>query len=1509
MAPHAAPRSGWSEPPGRPARWARVSLRGTTTARKAGRVDGIGPVTVARRLVVVSVDDYGDGDVSFASDIATQVGVVTGWLTNPSLPPEHAFSLHSPTQLKGVRDLREFLLATDLTAAVYDEALVVYITGHGLRGVSGRHYLTFGGTDHKRLMGTAFPTGELVAAVLDSEAEHILVLVDSCFSGALHGELHQLLTDLSAVRRKLPTVAVVTSGHFDEQPHVGEFTELLARTLARINDESSGYTDSHLSFEEWERLLKTVGEENPGLIEALWAWPPSRRHVPSACLPNPAHRPQTAVGVAVAGLALTSGALDRYWIARASGQVGEDDPGWYFRGRTELVRDMIAFLRDGTGALVVTGAAGSGKSALLAQLVTLTDSTFLRDPRAQNALAAVPADLRPVPDSVHAAVLARGKTALTLIEDLHAALDTRPTVGVPPLQSLLAHLQAAHRTAEQPLTVVIDGLDEAEEPLACLSDVVLPIGRLGPAHRTPLVRLVLGMRSSLPAASASGHTLRDEAADQLLDALHTMAAGDGAERQVPLTVLRTDEAASSEADIALYVQALLTGHHGSPYRDSPQAAGEAAAVVAAAVQPSFLDARLAADQLRSAGQVQDLEDAAWRRRLQDGTAALLQEDLRAVAAAQEVQDYLLLAVLRATAFAPGSGLPWAEVWPAAVRGVLGPGGHDLLDVDRAIRVFRHSRLVGYLAGGQEDGRVTYRPVHQRITETLIARPHALLPEAGAGVPVQWQEAAVPGLAPAREVERSLAAAFAALARSARPYPPHPYVRRHLVGHAAAGGVLDDEHVPLEVLVHETSRTLRSRLGLPLPTGDEDRRSLTAAALVEPYLQETLTPASRADSIAFHITALGGTAENLPMPAVGPQLRTQWAHWAPRPNVLASPRGTVRAMCALTAPDGRSLVAAATRHGVDVWDVASGHSLAHLQAGQVLDMHPIRGSSGRMFLVTAGPRRAAVWDPLSGRKVSSLALAQRVSGVRILADGEERWKVALVSVRGVLLWAPTEGWSEDFAVPVWPGKVGRANLVDVVRLELGRAVLVFVSERGLRVWDPRTPLRVRELDHPLPGARAMVALRRSDGDVVAVAHHEHHLVSLWDCSEGSLVGSVVTAANRLAVLPRPGQEPLLVTEAGGVTEVWRTGVLTSRLPERVGRVHTGDIHALVAVPEPSTRPDGLPLLATAGDEGLRLWASARHPSTAPGLRPTDSSFDPMTTARPRTLAAVSALYRSRPHGLLTVGTSDGLDVHDPATGHRISRIVTQEATRALQTFPSRGAESLLARATPSRLETWDLRGERMRDFFGIRGARAWTTFALPDGSPALVTATPEHFLVRDVADHHDWAVPRFPFGRDQRPSSTSLVVVPSGDDRFLAVGTQRGVDVWNLASGHPVARLRQTYPGRVAAMTLVPTAADVPLLAVATAHGIHLWDTDRWALRTDIEAQATRTVTTLATPEGNLLVYGNGSGVHLWDGLSDTPVHSLLTAAAVLNITAAPGTGTPALYISGPAGTSALRLTY
>lgn len=472
-----------------------------------------------RRLVVVAVDKYFTEDEAFTAGIRRQVETITGWLADPAMDAERRFELGQPKELTQPEDLRLFLTEPELAQAQWDQALVVYITGHGLRGQSRRHYLTFGHTSPDRLLGTAFPTSELITQVMDSEAEHVLVLVDSCFAGSLKNELGMLFEELCAQRRALKTLAVITSGDFEQEPHRGEFTLRLKLALDKARDESAGFTAPHLSFEEWEKILNTVGDENPGLLRALWVWPDSRRHEPSLCLPNPHYRPkERVVQASRQPVSLSASTLQQYWLARASGRTDDDDPGWYFSGRHTLMQALVEFVQAGAGALVVTGAAGSGKSALLARLVTLSDPLFIS--RFAQMVEEVPSPLRPRPRAVDAAVLARGKSSLALIEDLLAALGADGAGGEPPLQMLLDRVAAACADVLEPVTLVVDGLDEAQEPTACLSDVIAPLARLRAADGEPAVRLVLGMPSS--AQDVGDGKLQDTAADQLLGFPHTV---------------------------------------------------------------------------------------------------------------------------------------------------------------------------------------------------------------------------------------------------------------------------------------------------------------------------------------------------------------------------------------------------------------------------------------------------------------------------------------------------------------------------------------------------------------------------------------------------------------------------------------------------------------------------------------------------------------------------------------------------------------------------------------------------------------------------------------------------------------------------------------------------------------------------------------------------------------------------------------------------------------------------
>ncbi|MEV6394248.1 hypothetical protein AB0M39_05600 [Streptomyces sp. NPDC051907] len=277
------------------------------------------------------------------------------------------------------------------------------------------------------------------------------------------------------------------------------------------------------------------------------------------------------------------------------------------------------------------------------------------------------------------------------------------------------------------VTVVVDSLDESTDPAACIRDVLAPLAAYagepagagpgaipaqgaGPAPAAPAeqtarrgLRLLLGVRSSSPGDPES-----------------TVAARPGellAELQLAFPrarVVRTD-GDGVQADIAAYVTALLAG---APWGADPATAELAAQRVAPRVGRSFLDARLAAEQLRRSGGSALLDDPSWLAQLDRGTVGLFEQDLDHVTDEGLNRDEAV-ALLRATAFGLGRGIPWAQIWPAVAEGLLeAPIDH----ADEKIRRLLGSRLAGYLTHDSEDDRVVYRPAHEQLAAMLRRWP-------------------------------------------------------------------------------------------------------------------------------------------------------------------------------------------------------------------------------------------------------------------------------------------------------------------------------------------------------------------------------------------------------------------------------------------------------------------------------------------------------------------------------------------------------------------------------------------------------------------------------------------------------------------------------------------------------------------------------------------------------------------------------------------------------------------
>ena len=134
------------------------------------------------------------------------------------------------------------------------------------------------------------------------------------------------------------------------------------------------------------------------------------------------------------------------------------------------------------------------KSAALALLVTLSDPDFLA--RYAAGVAHVPADLRPRPGAVDVAVLATGKLPHEVLVQICDALDIprSPTAGsVPSMEDLRVEWWSWLATRQEPVTIVVDALDEAPHPRTLLAEVLAQLNP--PDTGQPRIRLVVGVRS------------------------------------------------------------------------------------------------------------------------------------------------------------------------------------------------------------------------------------------------------------------------------------------------------------------------------------------------------------------------------------------------------------------------------------------------------------------------------------------------------------------------------------------------------------------------------------------------------------------------------------------------------------------------------------------------------------------------------------------------------------------------------------------------------------------------------------------------------------------------------------------------------------------------------------------------------------------------------------------------------------------------------------------------------
>lgn len=1328
-----------------------------------------------RRLIEIAVSEYGDAD--FRKSITAQVAAVRGWWADELLDTERQFAIAAPEKLHSVHDLRKFLDEQRLEDAADDDAVVVYITGHGVSRPSGDHFLLLPDTYQDRLLGTAFQTADLITRVLDSHAEHVLVMVDSCFSGVLREDLLRRLQALSDTRRRLKSLVVISSADRDETPHPEQFSRLLNAVVARCKAKESGFAAPLLSFQEFFDSMIALYEEGiTANVQPLWPAESLQRdkdhQQPSPCLPNPGYEPQRAlVDRALSAVAWSPADLDSYWVSRASGQPSHGDPGWYFTGRTSHIRRLIEFVEGEGGTLVVTGEAGSGKSALLARLVTLSDPTFRANETYRPFTKAIPPELLVPEGAIDAAVLARNTDVDELAEALYTALADKPTSGggeIGPLDQLLDHVLVTVRREDRPLTIVVDGVDEARNPVRIVTDLIRLLAEQSTDDGRPAVRMILGIRSAHSGATGRLRPSQDRASD-LLNLLVRSTEAD--------EPLRTDT--DTAEDIAAYVRTLLRtlfDVSGSSAGSDTRRLDELAAVVAQEVTPSFLDARLAVEALHARCLLPDPDDLDWRRTLRQGTQKLLQQDLDEIRRNTDLPAQHVVQVLRATAFAQGAGLPWAEVWPCAVNALA---GGEITAPEAVIRRARQSRLAGYLTTAVEDGRFVYRPIHERISEVLRETPHVLL---GDETTPSALEASTVSL---RRAHRQLAVAFSSLQKDG---PPHPYLRRHLIQHAAAGGVLNDQVITEKFLPYETSGNVRGVLGL-LSEHTADTKHLFAWTRIEPFLADA-PPLARAESLRFSIWepehAAPSSTRDTASPALG-HVVPRWKDLAVPGNVLARENAAVCSLVSFALRDGTPLIAVGDADGnVRVWDPSTVTAVGPPIEGHgpfARALADVSGPEGEPLLAVGCDRGAWTCDPLSGKK-TQLPVTASVHDMVSFSNRDGAVRLAIGTSEGLVLCDPlartvlADGAADEGA------RARPVNALAALALPGDRTLLAVHGSEAVEILDSDSLDSVCTV--PVLGEQlsALALLdRQGDSPVLALTTRPSGTVRFWDALTGSEHRhcTIRQSAAVLTPYPQPGSDTLLALGADdGAVQLWDpgTGEEICRFPAD----HTSPVTDLAVV----RGLDGVPVLVSGSlDRTVRVW----NPEAW-----TRRTVQPSRSADGTRLAVLPS--RLGPAELVSVGPDRNLVVRRADSGE-VTRSISFNHTgvdgpiTALATHTaSDGSVTVIVGLPDKTIGCWNGEWRLMKAWTSAEDhATAFTTFA--DGARTVLAVGTSRGAVAycDLATGEvlGWLHGRGDTGRAVR----ALAYLPLSSGGVLAVASDQGVLLC-----HPFHEPHDEWPGQI-----------------------------------------------------------------------------------------------------------------
>jgi hypothetical protein len=837
------------------------------------------------------------------------------------------------------------------------------------------------------------------------------VIIDACYAGAGASEFAQIANRLTVALAGGPAVFILAAARPKQEADQGAFSSALAEALANSAGQLGGCTQEFLTMDDvMESVHGYLRMKHPAQT-ATW----SSVNVSGRCrlFPNPRHRSFIPRGLDLEA----QRAFLEHWVPKArSAELGAG--GWYFTGRSQALTEIAEWLSaehsDGRPR-IVTGGPGSGKSAVLARVITLADPTYREEILEKTVSKWATATLPPA-GIVNVAVHARHKLLAEVTSEIASALNI--SAGDP---TELLHKLASQR---EKVVIVVDALDEADDKYQIALRLLRPLATL------PNIFLLVGSR---PDSSESGRKF-----------------GSLGENVVEINL--DHERYVGKDDIALYVERRLVAAEepgrSTLYQDSRETARAVAKAVAERAGNVFLVAHTATHTLLAVPSIVDIKQAEWVKLLPTGLEEAFAQFLDELDGRQAkgLSSLMVRAVLLPLAFAEGEGLPWVDIWAAAARGL------SSISVSNADIAVVRATAAAFIVESNERDRSVYRLYHERFAELL--------------------RDSVPNRIEAQRcITEALCSTVPSHLTETKPdwSRAHPYLLLHLAAHAQKGGMLAE--IVSDGLFVAAADPIRTLQVLSFSRDPIVRRIYDWYSLAFDKLRDQ-PPAVRLSYL--HMIALqqsdGELADLVERAQFARPWTTLWADFSP-----VSPHRTIstfppESSIALGAIDGCPIIVSGGREGaIRVRDLGSG-----IERGKSLGAHfsavtevAVGTFKDRLFAVSCGSDGAIrTWDLSSGEASRSFVHGHKGT-VRAIALGEDDGRPIIVSGGYD---GPIRVWDFELLKQRGPPMSGHKSGVLSIALGVfeGRPIVVSGGLDGsIRVWDLALG---RQRDNSLSGHR-------------------------------------------------------------------------------------------------------------------------------------------------------------------------------------------------------------------------------------------------------------------------------------------------------------------------------------------------------------------------------------------------------------------------------------------------------